>query len=87
MSKHTKGKWDVNGLYVISRQNEEDYIRICQILSSDADARLIAAAPDLLEALIGLRSRLGNAPNPIGDLIWGDSIDKADAAITKAKKG
>lgn len=73
----TKGEWAVNGLYIISRQNEEDYIRICQILSTDADARLIAAAPDLLKALKNLLEI---------DMYKDEFHNDGRAAIANAKK-
>jgi len=68
----------------------------------EADARLIAAAPDLLEALVALSS---NPHIHLGDLIyyvreregegwdgpavtaWGEAVEKAKAAIKKATEG
>ncbi|MEX6224751.1 hypothetical protein AB6F62_22360 [Providencia huaxiensis] len=47
-----------------------------------ADFTLIAAAPDLLEALIELTESAKEAIDGLGDL--SDAIDKAKAAITKA---
>ena len=47
MIEITKGTWRVSGRYVIAKQNEEDYIRICLILSSGVDTELIAFAPTL----------------------------------------
>lgn len=45
----------------------------------EANARLIAAAPEILEALIGLRERFGSSIHESGD-----ALDRADAAIAKA---
>ena len=50
-------------------------------VQSDSDARLIAAAPDLLSALIGMMNRYGDkTEHP-----FCDSSISARAAITKAK--
>lgn len=80
--KHTPGPWhawndDVWGWGVGS----EDYT-ICEELS-EADARLIASAPDLLEAL---RSFIDpdNAPLVLSDSHSLALMDKARAAIAKA---
>lgn len=48
----------------------------------DANAHLIAAAPELLEALIELTESAKEAIDGLGDL--SDAIDTAKAAITKA---
>ena len=82
---HTKGEWRISGLYIISRQNKEDYIRICQNLSSDADARLIAAAPDLLEACKvweKVESEMSDN-NPCPDLALRAQYRKDAVALTK----
>ena len=56
MRKHTQGTWNTDGLAVVG---DDPYLEIC-ICTSDTDipkheaeanASLIAAAPDLLEAL------------------------------------
>ncbi|WP_272691480.1 hypothetical protein [Providencia sp. PROV132] len=49
---------------------------------ADADTRLIAAAPELLEALIELTESSKEAIDGLGDL--SDAIDTAKAAIAKA---
>ncbi|WP_233979610.1 hypothetical protein [Pectobacterium versatile] len=61
MSKHTLGPWEVmqddDELRVIQSNSMEygdtwrSYTPICSEISSDGNANLIAAAPDLLEAL------------------------------------
>ncbi|MEY1278518.1 hypothetical protein AB7080_21110 [Providencia rettgeri] len=53
-----------------------------QSARADADVRLIAAAPELLEALIELTESAKEAIDGLGDL--SDAIDTAKAAITKA---
>ena len=57
MKNHTKGKWEFNGRDIIVGQNIGQQ-RICTLVEhrdeyraeDEANARLIAAAPDLLEA-------------------------------------
>ncbi|ENL8513177.1 hypothetical protein AB6H97_000132 [Providencia rettgeri] len=53
-----------------------------QSARADADVRLIAAAPELLEALIELTESAKEAIDGLGDLA--DAIDTAKAAIAKA---
>ena len=87
MSKHTKGPWR----YTVSEGS--NYCRIychnsphwgdnLRGYCGEANARLISAAPDLLEALETLRDE-------IIDTTWDNSfrsaLDKATAAIFKAK--
>lgn len=55
MSKHTPGPWTVarntdDGLDIIS-SDEVTYVEVALDVRTEADARLIAAAPDLLKAL------------------------------------
>ena len=88
MSKHTPGPWKIVGifewkddqgvrlaqieyLYVISAIEDRSLLGTVQ-----ADARLIAAAPDLLEALEELLGWETHAPQ--------DAIDAARAAVRKA---
>ena len=96
MSKHTKGEWishwrmgmgDYHWITVDGR--DEDLIaKVVADAPTDGDmeaegaanARLIAAAPDLLEALEGLCAAYG--PYITGHVVWWkDAID----AIAKAK--
>lgn len=55
--------------------------------NSEANARLIAASPDLLTALIALREYLSKCPPHAGDTTgaeWGRVMDQSGAAIIKA---
>lgn len=72
MNKHTQGNWYVNG-------SDDVWIgdRICIYVGDENDARLIAAAPDLLEAL----QELLGYDLPIKKAY----VDAAKAAIAKAK--
>jgi hypothetical protein len=79
MSAHTPGPWGLPNQYV--------KVRKCNFLShvhwddeeGVANARLIAAAPDLLVALRDLVANLAE-----GDFISETRIDAARAAIAKA---
>lgn len=81
MTKHTPGPWqhDYNRI--------EGRFTVCQFhpdpekWPSPADARLIAATPDLLAALDELTEAVGRYVNNVED--WPE-ITKARAAIAKA---
>jgi len=87
MSKHTQGPWtalQVEHYWQVSREHEYGATGICQVFHTDpaqmqANAALIAAAPDLLEALTALTANLDE-----GDFISTTRIDAAKAAIAKA---
>ena len=85
MSKHTPGPWEWNKYGALLHEDEivlgiDGGCRRCDY-PNEANARLIAAAPDLLEALTLLESTCGEGwlemNNPIRVL--------ARAAIAKAK--
>lgn len=87
-TKHTPGPWtlDDRGYKYIVHKPGDGYITrdICRMDSStmaafaqEANARLIAAAPDLLNAVLLL---LGNPDNRISSA----DVNAARAAITKA---
>jgi hypothetical protein len=98
MSKHTPGPWEANGYHIRQRVTgtrsisevaytgphhtaPHEYPKSCRLVD-EANARLIAAAPDLLEALEAIMD---------SDLWeWNGSAafwlqDKVKAAINKAK--
>lgn len=87
-SKHTKGKWkyrlNYRGDYYITINDESIATVYC--LENDKDgtdeenAKLISAAPDLLEALVSLRKWAISK----GISIDGKLIINADNAINKA---
>ena len=92
MSKHTPGPWSVgsNSGHIETANAWRMSIAICYNKDSKADgvskeefkanAQLIAAAPELLEALKEARSILATAEDVSEHL----SIKKIDAAIAKA---
>lgn len=89
MSTHTPGPWEqINNIYGTSRLAimHETGIIVAEITDwpdtaiADANARLIAAAPDLLDALGRLlhMAEEGSMPGP-------NTLAQARAAIAKAK--
>jgi hypothetical protein len=83
MSNHTPGPWNVNGKQSIRGANSE-YIARTNWQNGEANARLIAAAPELLEALMLADQHLRTL-YPTG-VEQGDYICSAvRSAINKAK--
>jgi hypothetical protein len=95
MSKHTPGPWSYwpNSCEypgVITQDETALHIAVPTALPNvQANARLIAAAPDLLAALKDCRSELVYILESYGDLGVGfdRAIGAADAAIAKAEGG
>ncbi len=89
MSKHTPGPWkwgvDFNGLCGPEKGMEVLRFQMYEGMwleygeSQEANARLIAAAPDLLEALVELEAGSGSSPGA------NKRFSKARAAIAKAR--
>jgi len=82
MSKHTPGPWvyeNYGGTVHVFLDNEYGTPSICKLLSFDknANARLIAAAPELLEALERVKAT--------GVFLGAITQEMVDAAIAKAK--
>ena len=85
MSEHTPGPWTVNPppdtyLEVVALEQPLGCTHICGEVDSWPNARLIAAAPDLLEAAESVRDLLKNR----GDGTGGSYMDLCDA-IAKAR--
>lgn len=94
-SKHTPGPWSwqtnqanrvsIDGPDGAEVVRAEEYAGSAWVEVSEDDARLIAAAPELLEALILLEHEMvesGNAGSV--DYGWKPAIEKTRAAIAKA---
>ena len=84
--KHTPGPWETAGEceYVMSRHAPSGATNrvICENVFSDADARLIAAAPELLAALHAIKAAI-EAPGSYRDTV--NAVDRiTQAAIAKA---
>jgi hypothetical protein len=95
MNKHTPGPWQVGMAFdnygtteiAIEHMTTAGNLIIAVALDGlqgqDANARLIAAAPDLLEALMLMRNRFLDTEGNHGQ--WEqEATDAADAAIAKA---
>ena len=79
MSGHTAGPWRVNP--GAGEVRGGDWNVIVADVASDADARLIAAAPDLLDAVVRLLDAVARGDHKA------KAIDAARAAIAKATEG
>lgn len=94
-TKHTPGPWSVdNDVDVIASLDGITVVDIAHVdpfgekrPSAEADARLIATAPELLEALKDMREGWRYIRQHHGDLYgvgWDRAEQAADAAIAKA---
>jgi hypothetical protein len=99
MSKHTKGPWEVvgNTVYALhesfGRKRNRFWATVYSDPSADelkeeaeANARLIAAAPELLEALKWY-VETDEVMNMEGNEFWLEGKARAEAAIRKATEG
>lgn len=90
MSKHTPAPWtvrEVTGLSIPGQRAfaidfNEDQEQVVDWVYEEADAHLIASAPELLEALNLL---LGKAYKQNFNDSYPDILEKCEAAISKAK--
>ena len=83
MSGHTPGPWTQSKIIPTAVDDALHFIVECRVIDNDietaiANARLIAAAPDLLEALKLIASCESKFP--------GDVVDIAKKALLKANK-
>lgn len=85
---YTKGPWSSvkNGkkepiFYEIEAHEDAFIWDICMGISNKADARLIAAAPEMLELLIAIRKNIDKPSNELNE------ICELDKLIAKAKGG
>jgi len=85
VSAHTPGPWEVTPRGNVATQSAVIAKLPTGQPSREANARLIAAAPELLEALKRLLSAgMGRRLNVVE---CGEEIDRAKAAIAKAEGG
>ena len=78
--KHTSNPWLIDGQDIIGN-DVNGYI--CTWSGRSADAKLIAAAPDLLEALKAAREVINKFPRSYGYYLT--DLPKIDEAIKKAE--
>ena len=87
-AKHTPGPWIADGSMVVETANGDCIARIDEFAPDDvveANARLIAAAPELLDAIhaaLEWAAPMKDVPKSIRP----EWFDKARAAIAKATK-
>ena len=87
MSKFTEGPWTFNGgdsapiLHIYAPDNKHVFHESRPLVEQEASARLIAAAPDMYEALNAL---FGFDAKYDGQK-WNDSVKMAIAALAKAR--
>ena len=97
MSKHTPGPWEVNYTKATTQIKPNDghgivatipvrYSKTDNLAENAANARLIAAAPELLEALKLVRHRLWTRRTKFTDNDHA-AMNAASSAIAKAEKG
>lgn len=93
-AQHTPGPWTWNGATTITAADElhciagvlhEDWQQLFDVQTREANARLIAASPELLDACKALRAAAINTPALSDSKEWTALIEVADAAITKAQ--
>jgi hypothetical protein len=83
-ANHTPGPWKREGVDIYANAPANVRPHIAHVIyGATADARLIAAAPELLEALTDLVGGCGKE----GDLFSSEAMAKARAAIAKAEGG
>ena len=83
MSGHTPGEWSYmqdgsEPYWGIGMAGKNPNLGHAMVYTKEEDARLIAAAPELLAALKACADRLG-------DMDCGDELDLARSAINKAE--
>lgn len=80
--KHTKGEWFIQGKNLIRCNNEQVASANSMLDEYEANAKLIASAPELLEALIMLMH-----PNDMNDVNFANRArEKAKNLINKVTK-
>ena len=93
---HTPGPWNENAIRALlrfGRKNDGDWDSSIYWenenlnMPSDKDARLIAAAPDLLEALEQAVREVSAMNNMLETGVYDSDIMRWEAAISKARGG
>lgn len=96
MSNHTPGEWKVRGDFHIGIEGDPfslAEVKSCNTVPADkveehkANARLIAAAPDLLAACAGILALYDAALSTGKSVTWkGELVDAMRAAVKKAQE-
>ncbi len=90
MNKHTPGPWRLDGPHVVGDNEHSAKVRVAKVAYTNtnvgkANARLIAAAPDLLEAARWAATQLGYKHRTNHNTEYCDGIDALRAAIARAE--
>lgn len=89
MNKHTPGPWKAGEMgdrfIVFVDDGTNTSTTIADEIKDEEDARLIAASPELLDALVGLLNMPEFDGTPEASLLRRDSKRAARAAIAKAE--
>jgi hypothetical protein len=88
MSEHTPGPWELrqstrHGYFFIDYPQQEGSATLTKLDCDEADARLISAAPDLLEVLRDVREAwLAGRMRDVDGILTGDVCTDAIAKAT-----
>ena len=94
MGKHTSGPWEKAGQIIVGPVSTVALAQVCEgVPEWRANARLIAAAPDLLEACLQWQRLFVDFADEVklqakglpAQITAGDAIEKTKAAIAKAE--
>ena len=87
-AKHTPGTWSIDGLHIVGNGYSIAHINSHRTTEGRANAHLIAAAPELLEALEAARDELESCIDGMNDIDdcqrTRARINRIDAVIAKA---
>lgn len=83
-AKHTPGPWTVDGDEVWSDETQSSVCMVLHGTGEEANARLIAAAPDMLEAAVMIETAMKKHPDTECSVVLLPGILALRAAITKA---
>lgn len=86
MTEFTKGPWSIHKKldFIVSSSDEEIADTSCSP-NPQADANLIAAAPDLYEALVDVMAEISFLGNEVHYFGTTERFDAARAALAKAR--
>lgn len=95
LAKHTPGPWNYGGFadhcevgrayHEITDADGFEIINQNGIVTNEGDARLIAAAPELLDALYGIETLYAEMSSALPSMVNKPGIDLVTEAVTKAR--
>lgn len=88
MNKHTPGPWEVleaeDARYITTDHGDQYIAKTVDLLDEPANATLMAAAPELLDAIVNMVSRFDIGKSNYG-FVTDSDLRKCHAAIAKAR--